>query len=100
MAEYKYVTLKELEAEKLVLKTDFDTLKSNILKLESDIAQMKNNLSAVSGAVQVIDRLIQKENDRIIQKANNEKDEGFRGMSKSEIDNMIKSEKKKTKGKK
>ena len=30
MAEYKYVTLKELEAEKLVLKTDFDTLKSNI----------------------------------------------------------------------
>jgi len=92
MAEYKYVTLKELEAEKLVLKTDFDTLKSNILKLESDIAQMKNNLSAVSGAVQVIDRLIQK--------ANNEKDEGFRGMSKSEIDNMIKSEKKKTKGKK
>jgi len=92
MAEYKYVTLKELEGEKLVLKTDFDTLKSNILKLESDIAQMKNNLSAVSGAVQVIDRLIQK--------ANNEKDEGFRGMSKSEIDNMIKSEKKKTKGKK
>jgi len=92
MAEYKYVTLKELEGEKLVLKTDFDTLKSNILKLESDIAQMKNNLSAVSGAVQVIDRLIQK--------ANNEKDEGFRGMSKSEIDDIIKSEKKKTKGKK
>ena len=51
MAEYKYVTLKELEGEKLVLKTDFDTLKSNILKLESDISQMRNNLSAVSGAV-------------------------------------------------
>jgi hypothetical protein len=92
MAEYKYVTLKELEGEKLVLKTDFDTLKSNILKLETDISQMRNNLSAVSGAVQVIDRLIQK--------ANNEKDEGFRGMSKSEIDDIIKSEKKKTKGKK
>ena len=92
MAEYKYVTLKELEGEKLVLKTDFDTLKSNILKLETDISQMRNNLSAVSGAVQVIDRLIQK--------ANNEKDEGFRGMYKSEIDNMIKSKKKKTKGKK
>jgi len=92
MAEYKYVTLKELEGEKLVLKTDFDTLKSNILKLETDISQMRNNLSAVSGAVQVIDRLIQK--------ANTEKDEGFRGMSKSEIDDIIKSEKKKTKGKK
>ena len=92
MAEYKYVTLKELEGEKLVLKTDFDTLKSNILKLESDISQMRNNLSAVSGAVQVIDRLIEK--------ANTEKDESFRGTSKSEIDDIIKSEKKKTKGKK
>ena len=92
MAEYKYVTLKELEGEKLVLKTDFDTLKSNILKLESDISQMRNNLSAVSGAVQVIDRLIEK--------ANTEKDEGFRGMSKRERDDIIKSEKKKTKGKK
>ena len=92
MAEYKYVTLKELETEKFGLQNDFETLKSNILKLESDIIKMKSNLSAFQGAVQVIDRLIEK--------ANTEKDEGFRGMSKSEIDEQIKSEKKKTKGKK
>jgi len=92
MAEYKYVTLLELENEKKGLKNDFETLKSNIVKLESDVVQMKSNLSAMSGAVQVIDRLINK--------AIADKDEGFRGMSKSEVDELVKSEKKKTKGKK
>ena len=56
------------------------------------LIQMKSNLSAMSGAIQVIDRLINK--------ANADKDEGFRGMSKSEVDELIKSEKKKIKGKK
>ena len=92
MAEYKYVTLLELESEKKGLKNDFETLKSNIVKLESDVIQMKSNLSAMSGAIQVIDRLISK--------AIADKDEGFRGMSKSEVDELLKSEKKKTKGKK
>ena len=49
MAEYKYVTLKELETEKLGLQNDFETLKSNILKLESDIIKMKSNLNVKKG---------------------------------------------------
>ena len=67
-------------------------LKSNIVKLENDSNQMKSNLSALSGAIQVIDRLISK--------SITERDEGFRGMPKNEVDDLVKAEKKKTKGKK
>ena len=72
MAEYKYVSLLELETEKKSLKNDFENMKSNIIKLETDTNQMKNNLNALSGALQFVDRLILK--------ANELKDTGQRGL--------------------
>ena len=58
MANVFYVTLHELEDEKQLLTTEFNKIKQNILNLEVDMNKMKNNLNALSGAIQETDKLI------------------------------------------
>ena len=58
MANVFYVTLKELEQQKETLMEEFNNTKDGILKLEVDMNKMKNNLNALSGAVQQTDKLI------------------------------------------
>lgn len=52
------ITEETLMGEKETLKKDFDALVDKIKKLESDTIQLKSNLNAVHGAIQVIDKLI------------------------------------------
>ena len=59
MAKLFYITLHELEAEKDALVKEFTELKTKIINVETDIVKMKNNLNALSGAVQQCDKLIQ-----------------------------------------
>jgi len=47
-----------LQSERNTLKQDFDTLSARIAQVEKDLGQMKSNLNAVFGAIQVIDKLI------------------------------------------
>tara|TARA_B100001057_G_C22842361_1_gene947569 strand:+ start:737 stop:991 length:255 start_codon:yes stop_codon:yes gene_type:complete len=54
-----YVTLKELEDEKAKLLKDFEQAKQQIIKLETDVLQMKNNLQALNGAIQFSNRVIE-----------------------------------------
>ena len=58
MAKLFYITLHELEAEKDALVKEFTELKTKIINVETDIVKMKNNLNALSGAVQQCDKLI------------------------------------------
>ena len=58
MANVFYVTLHELEEEKNQLADEFNKIKQNILNLEVDMNKMKNNLNALSGAIQETDKLI------------------------------------------
>ena len=58
MANVFYVTLHELEDEKQLLTEEFNKIKQNILNLEVDMNKMKNNLNALSGAIQETDKLI------------------------------------------
>ena len=50
--------LEELEEERNKLTTDFEDMKKNIQKVESDLMQMKNNLNALAGAIQLSNRLV------------------------------------------
>ena len=50
--------LHELEQEKDKLVNDFNELKDKIVKVETDVLKMKNNLNALSGAIQQSDKLI------------------------------------------
>ena len=58
MAKLFYITLHELEQEKDKLVNDFNELKDKIVKVETDVLKMKNNLNALSGAIQQSDKLI------------------------------------------
>ena len=49
---------KTLLEERKVLETDFNTTKDRIAKVEKDLNNMKNNINAVYGAIQQIDKLI------------------------------------------
>ena len=49
---------KTLLAERKVLEEDFNTTKDRIAKVEKDLINMKNNINAVYGAIQQIDKLI------------------------------------------
>ena len=49
---------KTLLAERKVLEEDFNTTKDRIAKVEKDLNNMKNNINAVYGAIQQIDKLI------------------------------------------
>ena len=51
---------KALLEERKVLEEDFNTTKDRIAKVEKDLSNMKNNINAVYGAIQQIDKLIAK----------------------------------------
>jgi len=59
MSKLNYIMLEELQDERTKIFGDFKDLKTNIQKVETDLLQMKNNLSALAGAVQLADRLIE-----------------------------------------
>ena len=51
--------LEELEEEKDKLSEDFNEMKKNIVKVETELMHMKNNLNALAGAVQQTNKLIE-----------------------------------------
>ena len=51
---------KTLLEERKVLEEDFNTTKDRIAKVEKDLINMKNNINAVYGAIQQIDKLLVK----------------------------------------
>ena len=58
MAELYYLTLKELESERDKLVNDFNDLKDKPVSVETSVNTMKNNLNALSGAIQQSEKLI------------------------------------------
>tara|TARA_X000000368_G_C22864648_1_gene638131 strand:+ start:598 stop:825 length:228 start_codon:yes stop_codon:yes gene_type:complete len=54
------IDLATLQEEKVLLQKDFDEMTKNIRKVEVDLGQMKANLNAINGAVQQVDRLMNK----------------------------------------
>jgi septal ring factor EnvC (AmiA/AmiB activator) len=54
------ITLETLAEEKSLLEKDFTGVNNNIKKLTEDLAQMKANLNALNGAIQQVNRLINK----------------------------------------
>ena len=51
---------KTLLEERKVLEEDFNTTKDRIAQVEKDLNNMKNNINAVYGAIQQIDKLLAK----------------------------------------
>jgi len=58
MAKLNYIMLEELEEERNKLTTDFDEMKKNVQKVEVELNQMKNNLNALAGVIQLSNRLV------------------------------------------
>ena len=58
MAKLNYIMLEELEEERNKLTSDFEEMKRNIQKVETELMQMKNNLNALIGAIQLSNRLV------------------------------------------
>ena len=54
------IDLATLQEEKVLLQNDFEEMTKNIRKVEVDLGQMKANLNAINGAVQQVDRLMNK----------------------------------------
>ena len=52
------ISLKQLEEEKAALQFTFDQLNMKIKKIEGETQNMRNNLNAVHGAIQEIDKLM------------------------------------------
>ena len=52
------IDLKTLQDERVKLKKDFDELSSKITTIDKELNTMKNNLNALYGAIQQIDKLI------------------------------------------
>ena len=59
MAKMKYIMLEELEEERNKLTTDFEEMKKNVQKVEVELNQMKNNLNALAGAIQLSNILVE-----------------------------------------
>ena len=59
MAKLFYVTQLELEAERDKLSNDFDATKKNIISLEGEIKKLTNNLNALHGAIQQMNKMIE-----------------------------------------
>jgi len=55
------ISLKQLEEEKAALQFTFDQLNMKIKKIEGETQNMRNNLNAVHGAIQQMDKLIRKD---------------------------------------
>ena len=58
MAKLNYIMLEELVEERNKLTTDFEDMKKNIQKVEVELNQMKNNLNALAGAIQLSNKLV------------------------------------------
>ena len=58
MTKLNYIMLEELEEERNKITADFEDMKKNIQKVETELMQMKNNLNALAGAIQLSNRLI------------------------------------------
>ena len=54
------ITLEMLAEEKALLEKDFTEVTNSIKKLTEDIAQLKANMNALNGAIQQVNRLINK----------------------------------------
>ena len=54
------IDLATLQEEKVLLQNDFEEMTKNIRKVEVDLGQMKANLNAINGAVQQVERLMNK----------------------------------------
>ena len=54
------LTLKDVIEERDILQSDFDKMSSHIRKVELDLAQMKANMNAIDGALQLAKKLISK----------------------------------------
>ena len=54
------ITLKDIIEERDILQSDFDKMSSHIRKVELDLSQMKANMNAVDGSLQVIKNLLKK----------------------------------------
>jgi hypothetical protein len=52
------LTIEYLQDEKKKLQGDFDTITSNIEKTKKSLTTQQNNLNAVYGAIQQIDKII------------------------------------------
>ena len=48
----------ELYKEKSILAKDFETTKNSIMKVETDLNNMKANMQAIAGAIQEVTKLI------------------------------------------
>ena len=55
------ISVKQLEEERVVLAKTFDELNVKIKTVESETQKMRNNLNAVHGALQQMDKLIKME---------------------------------------
>ena len=55
------ISLKQLEEEKAALQFTFDQLNMKIKKIEGETQTMRNNLNAVHGALQQMDKLIRQD---------------------------------------
>ena len=54
------ITLQDLIEEKNTLQSDYDKLSSHIRKVELDLGQLKANMNAVDGALQLARKLVAK----------------------------------------
>ena len=52
------INIDDLYGEKALLQKDFDELRNRISKVELDLTSMRNNLNALSGAIQQTSKLI------------------------------------------
>ena len=55
------ISVKQLEEERVVLAKTFDELNVKIKTVENETQKMRNNLNAVHGALQQMDKLIKME---------------------------------------
>ena len=52
------VSTQDLMREKYALNKSFTDLKTKIETIEKEVATMRNNLNAVNGAIQIVDKMI------------------------------------------
>ena len=52
------INIDDLYGEKALLQKDFETTKNSIMKVETDLNNMKANMQAIAGAIQEVTKLI------------------------------------------
>ena len=58
------ITLQDLIEEKNTLQSDYDKLSSHIRKVELDLGQLKANMNAVDGALQLARKMVAKAQEK------------------------------------